>query len=300
MPPRRVLIVVNPIAGGGRAPRDAEDVRRRLAAEGLSVELVLTKVSGDAERAAYGAARDGADTVLACGGDGTINEVAQGIAGTDAALAVLPLGTANVLAHELGLGYGPKSAAKLVLHGCRRRFDLGRMGGRAFVCMASAGFDAYVTEHMAKWRRGSINYLSYVAPTLNAFWNYPYTPLTVKVDGVAVRRAAYHVIVGNVRNYGGPFTMTPRAKPDDGMLDVVAFGAPGHGMLALYMAAAIVHVHPLFHTVEMARGRRIEVEADEPVPVQLDGDFRGYSPACFEIAPERLWVLKDGRQPCPR
>ena len=290
-----VVIIVNPIAGGGRGQKDAEEVERLLAAGGRSVERVLTNASGDAERAALGAAKSGANTVLVFGGDGTINEAAQGLAGSDTALAVLPLGTANVLAHELGLGYGPRRAAELVLRGRRRRLDLGRAAGRYFVCMASTGFDAYVTENMAKWRRGAISYLSYVGPTLKALWRYPYTPLRVRVDGAPMRRPAYHVIVGNVRNYGGPFTMTPNARPDDGLLDVVAFESGGPAMLGLYMAATTVHLHPRLRTVEMLRGRRIEVEAGEPVPVQTDGDFRGYSPACFEIASERITVLEDRR-----
>jgi YegS/Rv2252/BmrU family lipid kinase len=293
--PRRVRIIVNPIAGSGTAPGRARQVKEQLVRSGCEVDLQTTDAVGRAEDMARSAVRDSVDVVLVCGGDGTINEAVQGLAGSETALAVMPLGTANVLGHELKLGSAPRRVAELVLCGRRRRLDLGRAAGRYFICMASAGFDAYVTEHMAKRRRGSISYLSYVAPAWRALRNYPFEPLRVRVDGRPLDRPVYHLIVGNVRCYGGPFTMTPNAKPDDGRLDAVAFCAPGHAMLALYMAATTLRVHHRLGSVQCLRATRFDVESDRPVSVQLDGDFRDSTPVSFEVVPQAITVLENRR-----
>ncbi len=289
----RVVIIVNPIAGGGRGPRVALDVERRLAAEGRAVERVETRAAGDAERLAREAVASRARVVLVCGGDGTVNEAVQALAGTDTALAVMPLGTANVLARELGVFDGARAVAGLILRGRRRRFDLGRANGRYFICMASVGFDAFVTERMARERRGSISYMTYFAPTWRAFRDYPFAPLRITVDGTPLERPAYHVIVGNVRGYGGPFSVTPAAKPDDGRLDACVFRGCGRGWLLFHMAAMAAHVHHRFGSVEVVRGSRIEVASDAPVPLQLDGDFKGHAPVVFEVVPNAVTVLRN-------
>ena len=289
--PRRVRIIVNPIAGSGTAPARARRVRDALAAAGCDAESVTTDAAGHAARLARDAVADSADVVLVCGGDGTVNEAVQGLAGTHTALAVMPLGTANVLGHELGLGRSARRVTDLVLRGRRRRLDLGLGDGRFFICMASVGFDAWVTEHMARWRRGGINYLSYLRPTWRAFWDYPFEPLDVRVDGVPLKRPVRHIVVGNVRSYGGPFMMTPAARPDDGLLDACVFEAAGRAALVFYMAAAAVHVHHRFRGASCLRGRKIEVGCARPVAMQMDGDFKGHAPVTFEAAPGAITVL---------
>jgi YegS/Rv2252/BmrU family lipid kinase len=251
----------------------------------------VTERAGHAVELAREAARSRADAVLVCGGDGTVNETLEGLAGSRTALAQMPLGTANVLGHELGLKAAPRWVTELVLHGRPRRLDLGRCGRHFFICMASAGFDAYVTQQMAELRKGSINYLSYVRPTLKAFWDYPFEPLRVEVDGKPVEPCVYNVVVGNTRSYGAPFTMTPQARPDDGRLDVCAFAGRGRAWLALYMAATTVPVHHRLASVRYLTGLRIDVDAASPVAVQLDGDYKTQTPVRFEVVPNAITVL---------
>lgn len=293
-PRRRVSILVNPISGRGDADRRAREVERGLTQAGCDVRRIVTERAGHAAELAREAARTGVDAVLVCGGDGTVNETLEGLAGTRTALAQMPLGTANVLGHELGLKSASEWVTKLVLHGRPRRLDLGRCGARFFLCMASAGFDAYVTQQMAEVRKGVISYLSYVRPTLKAFWQYPFVPLRVEVDGVPIDRPVYSVVVGNTRSYGAPFTMTPRARPDDGVLDVCAFGGRGRSWLALYMAATAVPVHQYFANVRTLTGRRIVVDSASPVAVQLDGDYKTQTPVRFEVEPDAITVLSSG------
>ena len=288
---RRVCMIVNPISGRGRARLRAEKVQKDLTDAGCEVRSFTTEEAGHAVDLARSAAREETDVLLVCGGDGTVNEAVQGLAGSRTALAVMPLGTANVLGHELGLSRHPRRVTDLVLHGRRRKLDLGRCGEWYFICMASVGFDAFVTQHMARRRTGSISYLSYLRPVWDAFWDYPFEPLKVRVDGEPVDASVYHIVIGNTRSYGGPFTLTPLAHANDGRLDGCAFGRPGRFWLACYMSAAVVQVHHRFGSVRYMRGRRFEVTAERPVAVQLDGDFRTRTPVTFDVVPDAITVL---------
>jgi len=290
--PRRVSMVVNPISGRGAARRKAAEVERLLRTAGSEVTLAVTDGPGHAERLSREAAESGADVLVACGGDGTVNEAVQGLARSRAALAVMPMGTANVLARELRLSSKPRDVAEMVLLGRRHPLDLGCCGGTYFACMAGVGFDAFVAQEMNAHRTGPISYVTYVPLTWGAMSRHAYVPLTVRVDGETLRPPVYHVSIGNTRTYGGPFVLTPWARPDDGRLDVCAFGGPGSVWLTLYFAASVAASHHLFHNVRHLTARRIEVDADVPVPVQLDGDFKTHTPAAFEVVPAAITVLQ--------
>ncbi|HUV38761.1 MAG TPA: YegS/Rv2252/BmrU family lipid kinase [Planctomycetota bacterium] len=291
--PRRVCIVVNPIAGRGRAGVLAAATGELLVASGCEVERHETRSPRHASELAADAARRAFDVVLACGGDGTVNDCVQGLVASDTALAVMPLGTANVLGHELALRADPEHVTRLVVDGRRRRLDLGRCGDDYFLCVAGVGFDAAVAEEMERRRTGVITLASWVGPTWHTFWRYGFEPLEVRIDGVLIDGAVRHLLIGNTRSYGGPFVITPHARPDDGLLDACAFGAPGKLALALYMAATIPHVHHHLRGVTCAAGRRIEVTAKRPVPVQLDGDYRTTTPVTFEVVPGAVTVLSN-------
>jgi len=290
---RRVHIIVNPIAGSGEGPARAGKVEERLLEAGFEVECTATQTAGDAIQLSRSAAGSGVDVVLVCGGDGTVNEAVQGLAGSPCALAVMPLGTANVLAHELELDGDPRRVTELVLAGRRRRLDLGRCAGQYFMCLASVGFDAVVTQRMAERRKGAISYLSYLRPVWKAFAGYPFEPLRVRLDGEPIDSPVYHLTIGNTRSYGGPFTITPLARPDDAQLDACAFGGRGKLWLALYMTATTVQVHHRFPNVHYLRGRKFEVDAARPVAVQVDGDFRTHTPVTFEVVPDAITVLSN-------
>ncbi len=206
-------------------------------------------------------------------------------------MAVLPTGTGNLLAHVLYMSRGPLEAAEVVLKGRRRRLDAGWAAGQYFLSVASVGFDAFVIEKMGERRRGAINYGSYVRPTLKALGEYGFPKLRVSIDGKQIRRPAYHVIIGNVRNYGGPFSMTPSARPDDGLLDVTVLFAPRRLRIAIYLAAAAARMQRSLASMRMRRGRRVDVESESPVAVQLDGDFKTHTPVSFEIVPRAVTVL---------
>ena len=254
-----------------------------------STEVVVTIRPGDAQQAA---AEQGAqhDVLVAIGGDGTLNEVINGLE-ADRPVALCPVGTGNVLAKELRLPRRPEAFCKMVGVGREQMLDLASAGGRRFVSMAGVGFDAEVAAEIAARRRGAIHLLSYVAPIVRCFVRYGFPRLEVSVDGGAPVEAVGFLGISNVRAYGGPFLITPDASPSDGFLDVCALrrGSLLSRFRALF--AFLVRLPRALSGAQYLRGRSIRVTADEPVRYQVDGDPAGFLPATFEILERKLRMI---------
>jgi len=265
--------------------------------------VLTTGHAGHGRELAREAAAD-SRVVVAAGGDGTVNEVAQGLAGSETPLTVLPTGTANVLAHELRIRKRIVSAFRTIVHGKRRRMDLGRVivpqGGAnhrdRFACMVSCGFDAAVVQTMEGFRTGNISYAHYVPVILKTLCDYTYPRLSVILDGRLWDKRVCLVIISNTRSYGGPFPGAYHAACDDGLLDVVLLEYPGPGWLLTYMASLVVRGLLLVPGAELIRARRVRVESEEPAPYQLDGDYAGEAPLEVEVEPGALTVLTTRRR----
>lgn len=289
----KVRIVANPVSGGGRGKSMAEALQRHLEGSIGEVELALTQKAGDAS---IMAGRPGADCIVAAGGDGTINEIVNGMRDTDATLAILPLGTANVVARELGIPRDTKAVAKIIVQHRVRSMDLGIAGGRPFLLGAGAGFDAAVAHAVSERRGRSSSYLKWVGPIVSTALRYSYPKIRAVVDGREVSGSAQYAIVGNCRYSAGIFVATPRAKIDDGLLDVCLM----HDLNPLRLAAIALQLH---HgrflerdDVTYIQGKRVELSpaSDEPVPLQIDGDPAGHLPGEFGIAEKALRVVVPG------
>jgi YegS/Rv2252/BmrU family lipid kinase len=297
--PRRILLVVNPVAGRGRALRMAERFLRAFRAEGGTVEQTRTAANGDGTRHAA-EARDGRfDAVVACGGDGTVNEILHGLEGTSVPVGILPTGTANVLARDLGIPFAPEEAARVAARGEPRVLDLGeaREGGgrtRPFLCCAGAGFDGAVVRAVAGARRERLGFRGWVRPLWREIRGHEFRPLRVTVDGVPAA-AATLAVVCNTANYGGLFTLVPGADPGDGFLDACLVDARRRRSFFRYLWGAWRGTLPEQGDVATARGRTVRVEADRPVPVQVDGDPFGTTPLVATLRPGAARVLVPGR-----
>ena len=292
----RALVIVNPAAGGGRAPAAWERARRQLHLQ-TGIDCVPTEAPGHARQLARQAVARGVERVVAVGGDGTVSEVAAGLAGTDASLGIVPAGTGNDFSHTLGLPRQPAAAARLALHGFARRIDLGHVQladrSATFVNVAGCGFDAEVVRR-TRAARGVGGTLPYLLAVLRSVWTFrPRSLRLVLDDGDTLTRRALSVAVAIGPSYGGGLRIAPQAAIDDGLLDVCLIGDLHPLELLAVLPRAYRGTHIRHPKVELFRCRELHVESasSEPTGCQADGELVGQLPARFSIQPGGLWCV---------
>ena len=296
-PPRRLLLVANPIAGGGRGKAFAERLAASLQPRGIEAEVYLTKAAGDA---AARAARAGAEPwhgLVAIGGDGTVNEVLNGMPDPSRPLAVLPLGTANVLALELGLPRQPEAAAAIIAAGHVRKLAIGLCGDRRFLLFCGAGVDGAVVQRLSEVRTGTLGKRKWLAPILHTVWHWPQFTLTATFpDGSRIENLS-SVLVTRVRNYGGIAHLTKDVSVDSGLLHVLCFRQRSRLQWLWQGARAFAK--------RMKPGTRLETRAvtsvriDGEAPFQIDGDFGGRSPVQVSLLPQQAQVFVAAERAVP-
>jgi len=270
----------------------------RLVERGCSVEVIETGHPGDASRIASEARS--VDALVAVGGDGTINEVANGYPPSGGPpLAVIPSGTANVLAKEIRLPRRPARLADVISDGREISWDLGvvRPANRRFLLFVSAGFDAQVVHDFHRRRDGRIRMSDYLIWGVRTYLGFRIPRIRVELDGAVAAEEAAWVIVSNVRSYGGPIVFTPGAKFDDGRFEVMIqrrrhrvdtahlFGA------SLLAWATGIEARPADVTLHAARRVSLSSADGRPVSLQIDGDPGGFLPAELVIIPGGVKIL---------
>lgn len=258
---------------------------------GWQVETCQTGEKNHGITLAREAVQKGCNVVVACGGDGTVNEVANGLARTNVPLGVIPLGTGNAWAREMGLPRRLADAAKVLVEGQVRYVDLGRAGDRCFLLMAGIGFDAEVTRHVPREAKRRWGILAYVASGIWTGLRFAGTPATVTIDGRVTRRRVLMIVLSNTRLYGGFVGLTGKAMVDDGFLDVCIFTGRGLVQKVGHLLKVLVGRHTSAPDVECLRCRSMHVVAREGLPVQVDGDPAGTTPMSFGVWPRGLKVI---------
>lgn len=291
---RRIIpVIMNPNARSARAGGRREDIRS------LSplVRLHETTATGDACRIAEELARAGAPLVVAAGGDGTVNEVVNGIAKAGAAgrtaLGVLPAGTMNVFAAELGLPASRLDACwRIIEQGQRRRVDLWRIQDTRFIQLAGAGMDAAIIRETTWKLKKQFGPLSYVISGIRLLLRQ--APLmTVHAEGRPPVQGTV-VLMGNGRRYGGPFRLFPAALPGDGLLDVMVMRR--HGLREFFAVAKglISGRYGLGGEVTYFQTAALRIESAEPLPYEADGELAGHCPAMAVQRDGSLEVMANG------
>jgi diacylglycerol kinase (ATP) len=299
--PDAPVIVVNPAAGSGRAAKLVPWIRERLDRR-HDAELLVTSRPGEAEEAAARAATDGADRVVAVGGDGTIQEVVNGILATTAptAVGIVPVGSGNDLARSLGLPIDPVEAWTLAIGRVTRRIDAalavnGEGRRRWFASAGGIGFDAQVAAAMTSrrgWQSGRVGYLLTTLGELRRFDN---RRLQILLDGELIERRALLVAIANGPFYGGGMRIAPDAVPDDGWLDLCVVGDVTRLTAIRELPNLYRGTHVRNPAVSLHRARRIEVSADAPTHAHLDGEPFGTLPLQIELRPACLEVASPAR-----
>jgi diacylglycerol kinase (ATP) len=283
-------VIVNPAARGGRAAPPREELARAASARGWELEWWETRSAGHAAELAARAARDRYPQVAAWGGDGTYNEAARGLAGSDCALLVLPGGTTSVLAYELGVSRRPAHALAQMLAGERREMALARTDrGQLFLLMLSAGPDSVILTNLTPERKARGGKLGI---TRQAFVELARGDLPRFEVGLGDRRLDVSwCIVGNSRCYGGPYHATPGADPFVPGFETVLLRRHGRAAVVPFFFAIRFGLHLRLPGVERLAATEVVLSGSERIPYQLDGDPAGFLPVTARATGERMWVV---------
>jgi len=283
---QNTLVILNPAARGDRAGH----WRSRVEKVARGARLHATSRIGEAELLARKAAREGFKRIVAAGGDGTINEVVNGLAGTTAALGLLPIGTVNVFATELGLPAGDlKQCWQIICDGRTRTIDLPSANGKHFVQLAGIGLDAQAVKETSVAFKRSFGPLSYLVSAAQIA-SRPPPHLVIESKGGTTIEGSF-VLIGNGRLYGGPFPFFKRAQIDDGLLDVVVFKRIGYLDIIRYLQDVIFSSSISMPDLEYFQTKRLRVSSQEEVPVEVDGELIGNCPVEFRMRERSLQVL---------
>lgn len=302
----RTVFVVNPASANGSTRRRWPEIAHRAAELGLDGEALLSASPGHAMELARGAAQGGAKLVVAVGGDGTVNEVVNGLLEADGerpGLAVIPRGTGTDFVRHFKIPTSLDGAVRVAASGRERRIDVGTITYRSwsgkdvtahFANSASAGMSGAVAQRANASTKALGGKMSFLYATLAVFARWHASEMEVEVDGERRSGLMYDVIVANCRYLGGGMAMTPDAQPDDGLLDVLLIGDITRRDLALTLPKVYRGTHLPHPKAEALRGSRVSVRAATPVPVELDGEQPGTTPATFEVVPGALRLRVPG------
>jgi diacylglycerol kinase (ATP) len=291
--PYTAVIINNP--NSGSFPHHHPDHQNTLAFlkdHGWQVEIWPTRGPGDAQILAQQAVEQNLQVVIVAGGDGTINEVVQGLAGSETALGILPTGTVNVWALETGIPLDITKAREILVQGQIRRIDLGRVNERYFLLMVGIGIDGEVTlavERKPLKRLGKLGY------ALAALWfgpGYLAFPVTIKLDSAPpIRTHALQIIVGNTQLYAGTLKFTWQARCDDSLLDLCVVHQRNLWGRLIVLRDFILRREQRRLWVRYNTFQEMLLETPKPVAIQIDGDPAGYTPVLFSVAPGALKVI---------
>jgi diacylglycerol kinase (ATP) len=280
------VIILNPAAYRDRATR----WRSRLESMARGCPVYATTAPGEAELMSRRAVAEGFDKIVAAGGDGTINEVVNGLAGSEATLGLLPIGTVNVFAMELGLPWhNLEMCWEIIQNDNTRLIDLPSASGKYFVQLAGVGLDAQAVKETSVALKRNFGPLSYLISAAQIASRQP-PRLFLESENSTLQEGSL-VLIGNGRRYGGPFPFFKHAVIDDGLLDVVAFKQLGYLELIKYLQDVFFSSDIRLPEVEYFQTRRLRVSSDQDVPVELDGELVGNCPVEFEVQERRLRVL---------
>lgn len=287
----KYFVVANPIAGNGRVGREVNSIRRTMAQCGLEHEIVFTRAPGHATELAGEAARDGWDVVVAAGGDGTMGEVVNGIAGTGRALGLLPLGTGNDLARTFGIPLTLDGAVRVLANPLIRCIDLGVDTGTCFAIITSLGFPSdvmyYVNTHHGRLS-GQAKIVSAIVSLLPSLRAHA---MRVTLDDRVVEGKYVGIFVLNTCYTGGGLKMSPEASTEDGLLDVVLIGELSRLSLMTTVPKAYSGRHLSHPAVSLYRSRQVRVDTAEPLRKMLDGNVPGLESPIIASVRERALPL---------
>ena len=295
-----IAYIVNPKAGATSSKLIGRRFEQYLVKKGFEVRGSLTTSLTHARELATDAAVDhDCALVVAVGGDGTIREVAHGLEGSDTPLLIIPHGTENLLANELGFDAKVKTIIRTFEAGYIRPLDLGRANGKCFTSIAGFGFDGEVVRRMSEQRAGHINHFDYFWPIWRTFWEYKFKPMRVEVDGEQIFDGPGLVFVGNISRYAVGLQILHFADFGDGLLDVCVYKCASQVHLAKHSLMTILKHHANRRNVIYRQGKNIAVSSNTAsIRTEIDGDPGPALPVEIDVIPHAVkCIVPEGAKP---
>jgi diacylglycerol kinase (ATP) len=281
------IVILNPTAGSPEHVRSWQERAESLAGD---CPVRVTSHSGEAEALARRAVEEGFARIVAAGGDGTVSQVANGLAGSNAILGVLPMGSVNVFAMELGLPLHNLQRCWDIIEDTNLRLvDMPSANEKYFVQLAGVGLDAQVVKETSLAFKRSFGPLSYLISAAQIAARQP-PKLCIESEHTSVEEGSF-VLVGNGRLYGGPFPFFKQAVIDDGLFDVVVFKRLGYLEIMRYLQDVVFSADIKVPEIEYFQTRQLRITSEQDVPLELDGELAGNCPVDFRIRKRALRVL---------
>lgn len=298
----RSLLIINPTSGQGKAAREKKKLLD-YASSASHTKTVITVGPDDASETARCAVKDGYDLIIAAGGDGTINQVINGIGDSHINLGIVPLGTGNVLAHDLGIPvHNTDKALEIIRRGKTRKIDIASANNKRFILMAGLGFDAAVIDSVSPKVKDVVGTMAYAPAIIEQLVKF--TPSHFRLtfdnwDGASspvpsvYETDAFAVIVANCGTYAHSFKISRQAVFDDGMLDVLVFEAgSGHAFNLVGQALETFFQGSISNPkTSYFKSSKVRVESEPSVRMQIDGDLCGESGVDIEVMPRALSLI---------
>jgi YegS/Rv2252/BmrU family lipid kinase len=280
------IVILNPTAGSPEHVRSWQERAESLAGD---CPVRVTSHSGEAETLARRAVEEGFARIVAAGGDGTVSQVANGLAGSNAILGVLPMGSVNVFAMELGLPLHNLQRCWDIIEDTNLRLvDMPSANEKYFVQLAGVGLDAQVVKETSLAFKRSFGPLSYLISAAQIAAREP-PKLFIESEHTSVEEGSF-VLVGNGRLYGGPFPFFKQAVIDDGLFDVVIFKRLGYLEIIRYLQDVVFSADIKVPEIEYFQTRQLRITSEQDVPLELDGELAGNCPVDFRIRKRALRV----------
>lgn len=283
-------IIANPVSGRGRAKRLGQQVVEALREQGVNADLVLSEQPGDCERLAREAVDRGVRQIAACGGDGTVHEVVNGLAGSGAIMGIVPCGRGNDLARALNLPSDAADVVDMLVNGGIRKIDLGKIGDRFFITIASLGFDTAVAQATRSHPSSLGGTATYALGVLRTLMQYQCPEVQLTGDFGTFEGRILLVASANTPFYGSGIQIAPRAVVDDGVLDICIVKAmPRRTVLRLF-SKVYSGSHVGYSAVQMVQTKMLKIESKDSLWLFADGEPMCETPAIIEIAPGALQI----------
>ncbi len=297
-PAKKIRVLMNPLSGRGEAKESVSELREAFAKymPDVKLEILFSRSRDDMFALAKKSVEENCEIVCVAGGDGTINDVIQGLAGSSVTLGIIPTGTGNAFAQEMNIPHNIDGAVEVIASGKARRVDLGQCGGRYYLWLAGIGADALVAEELTPEMKDSLGVLAYFVFAMRHVKEIPYFDAKIILDGKEIKSRTLCVIAGNATSYDGKLQIKSTESLDDGYLDVcVAEKVTAMGILRqmlFFMAGRREYYRDIeYFGVKYFKAKRVRVEASPSVFAHTDGEVVGRTPVECVIMPKMLSLI---------